>query len=83
MIRIDVSGNKIDGVERILDRSKVDFSEIAYVGDNAFDAKVIKYILANGGSVYFITGVDRTFELKEFPDSENFIKIKKLDDILK
>lgn len=81
-ILTNVEGDKINGLENILSESKLDIKEMAYVGDNAFDLKLIKYMLDKGGSVFLFRQAEKDFKIDELPKSKNLILIDNLKEIV-
>ncbi|HXK52827.1 haloacid dehalogenase-like hydrolase [Candidatus Nomurabacteria bacterium] len=79
MIKIDVSGEKIDIMKSIFGNS---LGDVAYVGDNAFDEKLCEFVLLSEGTVFFKTTGENLFKMKHSFANKNFHKTKTLSDIL-
>ncbi len=80
-IQINVTGEKVPTLKKIVENYRLNLNETAYVGDNEFDRPVIEYLLSKGGTVFFLEDSKSAFKLSKIPLSSNFIKIKNLSEI--
>lgn len=81
-IKTSVAGDKINGLESILSETGYSIDDVAYVGDNAFDLKLIEYILDKGGYVFLFMQAEKDFKIDQLPKSDKLILINKLEDII-
>ena len=77
-IKVNIEGDKVNALKKIIAERNIPLSEVAYVGNDIWDKKVINYILKNGGSVYYMLDPNSNFQLDEFPKSKNFHVISNL-----
>lgn len=80
-IKVNVSGDKVEEVKKIINDRNMNIKDVVYVGDNSFDQKVIDWILSAGGKVFFLKNEQTEFSLENIPTSKEFKTIKKLTDI--
>ncbi len=80
-IQINVVGEKVPTLQKIVKQFNMKLDETAYVGDNEFDRPIIEYILSKGGTVFFLEDTKSAFKLTKIPKSAKFIKIKSLREI--
>ena len=69
-VKINVSGNKISALDKIIKKQQVDPTNVSYIGDNDWDVAAMKHLLTLGGIVYYLHKPDYT---KLFPISDNFV----------
>jgi HAD superfamily phosphoserine phosphatase-like hydrolase len=80
-IKVDISGEKVEEIQKIISNNRLKINEVVYVGDNFFDKKVIDWMLAAGGTVFFLKNKKTEFALKEKPQHPNFKEIDNLQEI--
>jgi phosphoserine phosphatase len=81
-IKMNVSGEKIEGFNHIVQKSGLNISEVAYVGDNAFDLKLIQYVLDNSGWVFLFDQAEKDFRINTIPSSDHLMLINNLNEIV-
>lgn len=53
-IHVEVKGDKVKALERIVNENDLDWDSLAYVGDNAFDIPIIKNLTGHGGKAFIL-----------------------------
>ncbi len=80
-MHIDVHANKLEAFDEIVQSSHADYSQFAYLGDNAFDEVVMKHALEVGSEVFLLEAAVKEFSMTSLPESERFHKISDVQEL--
>jgi len=82
-IKINVSGEKIQIIKKLINEKNINIKETIYIGDNVWDKHVIEYILKIGGKTGLVVNskVNKSFKYTRLSD-KNLYKLPNLSYII-
>lgn len=80
-LRISVKGDKLEAYNLLISTLKVEPEDTFYVCDNAFESKLIDFVLERGSKVFYAKKEKKIFELDKMPTDKNFTQFERLEEI--